>query len=52
MRSPSRAQLNEWVAEATVDCSNDSECRGGLVCKPNVGAHFGKPATFDMCVKP
>ena len=26
MRSPSRAQLNEWVAEATVDCYNESEC--------------------------
>src|SRR4051794_33987161 len=26
VRSPSRAQLNEWVAEATVDCYNESEC--------------------------
>ena len=26
MSSPSRAQLNEWVAEATVDCYNESEC--------------------------
>ena len=26
MSSPSRAQLNEWGAEATVDCYNESEC--------------------------
>jgi hypothetical protein len=26
VRSASRAQLNEWVAEVTVDCYNESEC--------------------------
>ena len=30
MRCPSRAQLKEWVAEATVDCYNDSECITGF----------------------
>ena len=30
VRSPSRAQLNEWVAEATLDCCNESECITGF----------------------
>lgn len=30
VRCPSRAQLNEWVAEATLDCYNDSECITGF----------------------
>ena len=30
MRCPGRALLNEWVAEATVDCYNDSECITGF----------------------
>jgi hypothetical protein len=28
--SPSRAQLNELIAEATVDCWNESECITGF----------------------
>jgi hypothetical protein len=30
VRSPSRAQLNELVAEATIDCCNTSECITGF----------------------
>ncbi|MGH3526631.1 MAG: hypothetical protein ACRDQI_11555 [Pseudonocardiaceae bacterium] len=30
MRSPSRTDLDAMVAEATVDCYNDSECVTGF----------------------
>lgn len=34
------------------DCDSNADCRGGLVCASNVGAQFGKPADYDICVKP
>ncbi len=34
------------------DCDSDTECRAGLICAPNSGAQFGKPANYAMCVRP
>ncbi len=32
------------------DCDSDAECGDGLVCADNVGASFGMPEDWDMCV--
>lgn len=34
------------------DCDSDSECLGGLVCRTDMAAQFGKPAGFGVCVQP
>ncbi len=34
------------------DCDSDAECRGEFVCTPNVGATYGKPASYGICEKP
>jgi hypothetical protein len=34
------------------DCDSDTECRGGLVCQPNIGAQFTKPSYYGICVRP
>lgn len=34
------------------DCDSDSQCQADLVCEHNVGASFGMPSDWDVCVKP
>lgn len=31
------------------DCDTDADCRPGLTCVQNQGAHFGQPADNDIC---
>jgi hypothetical protein len=33
------------------DCDSDAQCQGDLVCEDNVGASFGMPADWDVCVQ-
>jgi hypothetical protein len=33
------------------DCDSNADCRGGLICEANVGAVYGKPADYDMCIR-
>ena len=32
------------------DCDSDAQCAGSLICAPDVGRRFGKPAIFDYCL--
>lgn len=32
------------------DCDSNSECDTFLYCKSNVGAQFGMPSDYDVCV--
>jgi hypothetical protein len=34
------------------DCDTDADCQADHVCAQNVGADFGMPADWDVCVKP
>jgi len=37
------------------DCDGEtdhSDCKAGLICRPNVGAQYKMPASYDVCVKP
>lgn len=32
------------------DCDSDAQCQAGLSCISNVGASFGMPANYDVCL--
>ena len=40
------------VEEGQGDCDSDDECLGDLVCVHNVGAQYGMPASWDVCLLP
>ena len=33
------------------DCDHLNQCRSGLVCGKNLGANFGLPSDYDVCVQ-
>ncbi len=38
--------------EGQGDCDSDDECLGDLECTHNVGAQYGMPASWDVCLLP
>ena len=39
-------------ADGQGDCDSDAECQQGLQCVNDVGASYGLPAVYDVCVDP
>ena len=33
------------------DCDGDADCAAGLICKDDVGADYGMPFNYDVCVQ-